>query len=381
MKLIYLMKTIISLFIIFFKINKSSKKIIVFYFNIKTFHRNILKLIKKINDNNNQVLVFYNHKTQIDIKDFKNSFFVDLNLIKFLPFSNAPLDKINFFIFSYLSYVYPRNSKNIFISHDIYDAPMVDQEIERKYILAFEKIDHILSSSEILNNFFKKRFQKYKLKKKPNLINTGYLKLDLIYKRVFRKNKKITKKILIAPVYSKANKKFTLSDKLDEIIDLILKGSNYEIIYRPHPLDLTAQGSVKLLGKIITKYKNNRRFILDTNSDYTKSFINSDVMLTDLSTIAYTYSFSSLKPVLFFNNNFLRLSKQQFFNSYFFKDRKIIGKVIKNPKDIVGYLNKLNLKLTIYKKKIFKLRKKRIKYFGISENRTLYWLRKSIIKY
>lgn len=381
MKLIYLMKTIISLFIIFFKINKSSKKIIVFYFNIKTFHRNILKLIKKINDNNNQVLVFYNHKTQIDIKDFKNSFFVDLNLIKFLPFSNAPLDKINFFIFSYLSYVYPRNSKNIFISHDIYDAPMVDQEIERKYILAFEKIDYILSSSEILNNFFKKRFQKYKLKKKPNLINTGYLKLDLIYKRVFRKNKKITKKILIAPVYSKANKKFTLSDKLDEIIDLILKGSNYEIIYRPHPLDLTAQGSVKLLGKIITKYKNNRRFILDTNSDYTKSFINSDVMLTDLSTIAYTYSFSSLKPVLFFNNNFLRLSKQQFFNSYFFKDRKIIGKVIKNPKDIVGYLNKLNLKLTIYKKKIFKLRKKRIKYFGISENRTLYWLRKSIIKY
>ena len=156
MKLIYLMKTIISLFIIFFKINKSSKKIIVFYFNIKTFHRNILKLIKKINDNNNEVLVFYNHKTQLDIKDFKNSFFVDLNLIKFLPFSNAPLDKINFFILSYLSYVYPRNSKNIFISHDIYDAPMVDQEIERKYILAFEKIDYIFSSSEILNNFFKK---------------------------------------------------------------------------------------------------------------------------------------------------------------------------------------------------------------------------------
>ena len=381
MKLIYLMKTIISLFIIFFKINKSSKKIIVFYFNIKTFHRNILKLIKKINDNNNEVLVFYNHKTQLDIKDFKNSFFVDLNLIKFLPFSNAPLDKINFFILSYLSYVYPRNSKNIFISHDIYDAPMVDQEIERKYILAFEKIDYIFSSSEILNNFFKKRFQKYELKKKPNLINTGYLKLDLIYKRVFRKNKKIIEKILIAPVYSKANKKFTLSDKLDEIIDLILKGSNYEVIYRPHPLDLTSQGSVKLLEKITTKYKNNRRFILDTNSDYTKSFINSDVMLTDLSTIAYTYSFSSLKPVLFFNKNFLGLSKQQFFNSYFFKDRKIIGKVIKNPKDIVRYMNKLNLKLTIYKKKIFKLRKKRIKYFGISENRTLYWLRKSIIKY
>ena len=90
-------------------------------------------------------------------------------------------------------------------------------------------------------------------------------------------------------------------------------------------------------------------------------------MLTDLSTIAYTYSFSSLKPVLFFNKNFLGLSKQQFFNSYFFKDRKIIGKVIKNPKDIVRYMNKLNLKLTIYKKKIFKLRKKRIKYFGISE--------------
>ena len=86
MKLIYLMKTIISLFIIFFKINKNSKKIIIFYFNIKTFHRNILKLIKKINDNNNEVLVFYNHKTQIDIRDFKNFFFVDLNLIKFFCF-------------------------------------------------------------------------------------------------------------------------------------------------------------------------------------------------------------------------------------------------------------------------------------------------------
>ena len=48
--------------------------------------------------------------------------------------------------------------QKIFISHDIYDAPMVDQEIERKYILAFEKIDYIFSSSEILNNFLK-RFQ------------------------------------------------------------------------------------------------------------------------------------------------------------------------------------------------------------------------------
>ena len=75
------------------------------------------------------------------------------------------------------------------------------------------------------------------------------------------------------------------------------------------------------------------------------------------------------------------LSKQRFFNSYFFKDRKVIGDVITNPKDIIKYLNKLNLKLTIYKKKIFKLRKKRIKYFGNSENRTLYSLRKSIIKY
>ena len=104
-------------------------------------------------------------------------------------------------------------------------------------------------------------------------------------------------------------------------------------------------------------------------------------MLTDLSTIAYTYSFSSLKPVIFFNKNFSKLSKQKFFNSYFFKDRKIIGKVTRNPKDIIEYLNKLNLKLTIYKKKIFKLRKKRIKYFNNSENRTLYSLRKSIIKY
>lgn len=381
MKLIYLIKTIISLFKVFYQINKNSKKIVVFYFNIKTFQKNILKLIEKVNNNDSEVLVFYNHRTERDIKNFKNSFFVDLNLIKFLPFSNLPLDKINFFIFSYLAYVYPKNSKNIFISHDIYDAPMVDQEIERKYILSFQKIDFILSSSEILNNFFKKKFYEYKLKKKPKLINTGYLKLDMIYKRVFRKNNKVTKKILIAPVYSKANKRFTLSEKLDEILDLILKYTSYQIIYRPHPLDLTPKGSIEILEKIITKYKTNKRFILDTKSDYTKSFIDSDIMLTDLSTIAYTYSFSSLKPVLFFNKNFLGLSKQRFFNSYFFKDRKVIGDVITNPKDIIKYLNKLNLKLTIYKKKIFKLRKKRIKYFGNSENRTLYSLRKSIIKY
>ena len=94
MKLIYLIKTIISLFKIFYKINKNSKKIVVFYFNIKTFQKNILKLIKKVNNNDNEVLVFYNHKTQGDIENFKNSFFVDLNLSfkylnKYLSFSTA----------------------------------------------------------------------------------------------------------------------------------------------------------------------------------------------------------------------------------------------------------------------------------------------------
>ena len=71
----------------------------------------------------------------------ENSFFIDFNLLKFIPMSNFFLKDIKIFLTSYVVYVFPPKSINIYISHDIYDAPMVNKSLEKKIFLRINKLD------------------------------------------------------------------------------------------------------------------------------------------------------------------------------------------------------------------------------------------------
>lgn len=369
-KLFLLFKTIISLISIYllivFKIKH--KKIIMFYFPVKIYQDNlfdVINVLKKRND----ILLIYNDASKKEIEQHKNSFFVDFDLLKFIPFNNFFLRDINIFLTSYVAYVFPPNSKNIYISHDIYDAPMVNKSLEKKIFLRINKLDYIFLSSKISSQYFKAQFKKYKIPSKTKLINTGYLKLDNIKKKL-GKNKNKNKKILIAPGYSYAFKKYNMYQHLEKIIENLLSKTNEKIIYRPHPLDLTNKGDLKTINKILYKFKKNHNFSFDLSVSYFNSFKNSKLLITDLSSTAFTYAFATEQPVIFFSKNENRLKSDYFSKLYYFKDRKKIGAVVENVSKLLNIIRKNSLnKVHIYNN-IIRLRKNRIEFFGSAVKRT-----------
>lgn len=365
---------IIKIYFITNKLYKKNKslKFIFFYFSVKAYQENILELVNKLNKTKNiKVFLIYNSETSKELKLKKNSFFIDFGYFRFVPLVNFLLSKINFIISTYVIYNFLPKSINIYINHDIYDTPMVNKEIEKKLFFEMSKLDYIFVSTDILKDYFNKKFIEYsKLKKesKTKIINTGYLKLDHVFREVKKiKNKK--KHILIAPTACKHYKAINLSTKLSKTINYLLK-KKYEVIYRPHPIDLTKRGNYNLVKKINNNFKKNDNFFLDKSTSYLESYSKSFILITDFSGTAYTYAFSQNKPVIFFSMNEKKLFRKKLLNLYYFKDRKKIGFVVKNFSNLHNNLKKIKNNKSLFIEKIDRLKKKRIINFGNSLNVT-----------
>ena len=371
---IFTLINVVKFFIISFnKYNKNnSSKFIFFYFPLKAYQENLIDLTKLLNkDDNVHVYVIYNSLASDELKFKENSLFIDFGYLRLIPFSNFFLSKINFLISSYVPYVLLPNTKSIYINHDIYDAPMVNEKIEKKLFKQLSKLDHIFVSSLIVKKYFQQKLEKYtKYKKylKTRITNTGYLKLDHVC-RVLKNKKNKETHILIAPTGSYNHETLNLSSNLIDMIYFILK-KKYKIIYRPHPIDLTKKGNNQLVKNVIEKFKDYDNFTTDLSSSYLTSYIKSKLLITDFSGTAYTYSFSTNKPVIFFSkNNYGKL-----FNNLkklnYFKDRNEIGYIVNSLQNLNDKLNKITKNKTIFRDKIKKLRIKRIQYFGNSLNVT-----------
>lgn len=346
------------------------KKIIFFYFPVKAYSENILEINDKIkNSKKFKTYFLYNRNSADIIKKYKNSFFLDFDLVKYVPFNKVFLKKIDIFISSYVNYVFPPNSTNIYICHDIADAPMVNQNIEKKIFLSLNRYNYICLSSDLVVQYYKKKFLSYLGSNiKPKLVNTGYLKLDNVIKKL-KKYKSKKKKILIAPTYSLMMNDYNMSNNLIEIIDYLLTLKE-KVIYRPHPIDLTTRGNLKLIKFIIKNFEKKLNFEIDLSTSYLKSYSDAKLLITDFSGTAYTFSYATLKPAIFFSKNEKKLLKSKNKNLSYFKDRKDIGVICSEVKKLKGIISKIKKKDYSYSKKISILRKKRIKYLNNSLNKT-----------
>jgi len=380
-KFLFTFYNILKIFVItsIKKKKNNSIKIFFFYFPVKAYQENIVELGESIAKSKNfEVYYIYNSNTKVELRLKKNSLYLDFNYIRFIPFGNFFLNKINFMISSYVIYTFPPKTKNIYICHDIYDVPMAKKQIEKKIFIELGKLDYIFVSSDIVKDYFEKGLSKNimkKSKRKVQVVNTGYLKLDHVHKKInLRKVKEDS--ILIAPTASKLYSDANLSKKLDKMINLLLV-KKYKIIYRPHPLDLTIKGDINLTNLIIEKFKDFPNFEFDISTSYIESYRKSKLLITDFSGTAYTYAFSTEKPVIFYSSlNKLSFIKE--INSmYYFKDRKEVGYVMTNIKDLLKKVKEIDNKKIILKTKIKNLRKKRIKYF----NKSLIITKKTIQKF
>ena len=368
---------VLKIFLISFlkSYKEKSSRFVFFYFPVKAYQENIVALANLLNKNSNiSVYLIYNSLTSDELKSKKNSIFIDFGYLRFIPFVNFFLSKINLLISSYVIYIFLPNTKNIYISHDIYDTPMVNKAIEKSLFISLSRLDYIFVSSNIVKKYFENSFKKYlnskKTLKKTEIVNTGYLKLDHITNILEETKKNINKlSILIAPTASKHYVKYNMSSNLDDMINFLLK-KKYQIIYRPHPLDLTEKGKYNLVEKVINKYQKFENFKSDISPSYLNSYANSDILITDFSGTAYTYAFSKDSPVIFFSMNKNRELNNTFTKLYYFKDRNKIGYIVNNFLDLDKKLTTIKKKKYFFSYQIKKLKKKRIQYIGFSLNKT-----------
>ncbi len=368
-KIFFFLKTFKSLIKIFLILNlKKKTKVLMFYFPVKAYQENILDLIKSLEKKNFIIVLAFNQETTKEIESKKNSFFIDFGYLKFIPFRNLFLKKINVFLSSYLTYIYPPFSKNIYISHDIYDAPMINKEKEKKMFIRINKLDYIFVASEISKKYFNFKLNKYNEKINPKLIDTGYLKLDHVFNKLYKK--KSQNRILIAPAYSLNYTKYNMSQYLIKLLKMLIHKQKKKVIYRPHPLDLTIKGNQKLVKKIVAEFKNHKSFEIDQSVSYLESFRKAEYLITDITSTAYTFAFATQKPIIFYSNNEKNMKNDEYFKIYYFKDRKKIGYISKNLQDVSKDINKIISKKNNFKNNIISLRKKRIKYFRSSLSKT-----------
>ena len=370
--------SIFSIIRINFYISKTKKrnketKIIFFYFPTKVYQDNLIDLINQIKKEPNlEVILGYNAGTSREIKKLSNSFFLNLGYLKFIK-------NINIFLSSYVIYNFPISENKVYINHDIYDAPMVNQDKEEELINSLNKCDYIFLSSEISVENLQNKFEKY-LKNKKNinntkLINTGYLKLDHVSKKIFGK-KNIQDSILLAPTLSSMFLEFNISSMLESLIEKILNENEFKLIYRPHPGDIKNQIQQKRIKEIQRKFKKNENFYLDDDISYLKSYQRSKLLITDFSGTAYTYAFSTLKPVIFFSKNEQNLSNSEYNNLYFFKDRKSVGKIVTDLDKMSNQIKDVINDCEVFAEKIKQLRTNRIKYFNCALEQNLYNIKK-----
>ena len=163
---------------------------------------------------------------------------------------------------------------------------------------AFDNYDTIFTVGPFQIEEHRKTEEVYGLKKK-NLVETGYMLLDTLLSQYASRPKVDQKRprILIAPSYQEGN-------ILESCIDELLKqccAPGRQVVVRPHPRFISHQPArmQALLAKYGERPKEELTFEMDFKSN--SSIYDSDVVISDWSSIAYEFSFTTKKPSLLVN--------------------------------------------------------------------------------
>ena len=270
----------------------------------------------------------------------KGSFYIINNF--FLKF----IFGTNIFFTTYISDDFTPNSIRVYMHHDIYDTPLVNNKKLHEFYNRVIKYNYLFlpnkQSVKMFENLFAK-FNENKIDKIPELFETGYYKLDFLNDKKKFYQIKENQNIIIAPTNFLIWPEFCINN-LEEVIATLLRETKYKIIYRPHPSNWKHPDVIN----VIKKFSKFEKFNYDTSIDYFEIYLNSQCMITDLSGTAYTYSFFTKKPVIFFSQNEKLLNNLNYDQLSYFKDREKIGILCENLSGLINSV--LNIKNGNYNK-------------------------------
>lgn len=340
-----LSKKLFNFIIIYFLILKkklSGCKIIIFHHPSHKLIENTDVYIKYLFSNvREDYVIIYTHEL-IGLNK-KKYFFITQGYLK-LIFG------VNFFISSYVCDHFTPNSKKIYIHHDIYDTPLAEEKKYKGIVRKISNYDYIFVSSNITKKFFENNFKRFSIKNSPSVIKTGYIKFDLLENKLNHLKKK-NNIIVIAPTNFNAYKKSLLIKNINTLISKLLNYRNYKIVLRPHP----SNKDDTIIKNLKKRFSHNNNFLVNLDKNYLKLYSSSLCLITDISGTAYTYSFLTKNPVVFFD-----YTNHKIKDSNFFKDRKKIGYICNSTRSIMLKIKKIINNKYLFKKKIDTLKKERL---------------------
>ncbi|MDD3693238.1 MAG: membrane protein insertase YidC [Oscillospiraceae bacterium] len=152
-----------------------------------------------------------------------------------------------------------------------------------------------------------REMEKLRGTKRKMIVKCGYGLIDNMIASYSRLDKIENKKpvILIAPSWQYDN---ILDSCLDNILTELVC-NNYKVIVRPHP-QYIKRFPVQM-ESIIEKYKDklSEDFIIETDFSSNVTVYTADMLITDWSSIAYEFSFTTDKPTLFINTQMKIVNK------------------------------------------------------------------------
>lgn len=190
------------------------------------------------------------------------------------------------------SYV-KKDIEYIYVPHDVNSANLTFHEN------ALDHFDTVFASGFKNKEEIVEREQKYNVPHK-RIVEWGSSVIDNMtadYAVITEKEKTEAsnrRTILIAPSWQKGN---ILDSCIEKMLD-ILKGLNYHVVVRPHPQYV--RHFEARIDALNAKYHADG---IEIEKDFSsnRTVYTADLLVTDWSSIAFEYAFSTLKPVLFIN--------------------------------------------------------------------------------
>lgn len=342
------------------------KKTVAFCLTTRAYRGNLGNIIKKMKEKGfYNVIIIYGEIIGDKFEGDTNA----LYLPNFIPSAWSCVDFADVCITSRPFHTSKPSGKIVYFLHDIQDSAIGNIEENYSTILSF---DYFFLSSRFLMDRVRQQIMIAKSKyladtKTFCIIGGGYPKLDNNLK-YFEGHKQISKTLIFATTAINGpdmSGLIAFPSYADKIISVILDAfAEYEVIFRPHPLT-THEPEV---CNVVKKFENCSKFVYDDNSSsYIHNYSKAAVMITDMSGTAYTYAFTTLRPVVFFSPNEQEVTRR--FGDYqYFKDREKIGYVAETIGEMVEKIKLLLAEKDSFAPGIEEYRNSTIYNIGKSEN-------------
>ncbi len=258
----------------------------------------------------------------------------------YVPGDQVPeLDFVDVTITNTLIGTLPRGSRNVLLVHDIQDSPMGERAEFLRFAGGFDYF--VVASTGGVDSM--KRIMRAKVieggparfeRPMKCIVPAGYVRLDQNI-RDFERLGAAPDAIIYAPTVDLPafGEHSSIGAYGFELVrHLMERFPDRTIIFRPHPNTRNKAA----IERIVAAFSGDPRFVHDANkSDYMSSYARSALMLTDMSGTAYTYAFTTLRPVVFFAPSQARVPGVDGQERYF-RDRERVGAVVDRVEDVAG---------------------------------------------